>query len=129
LGFGYGSMYSPYSPYYGYPTVVNVVNTDTRATTHGRRVARTSSLNNSYVDNSRGVRTITDGTNARGRENGRMSTQPNYYDRTWRDNASNFTRSSMSTGTRGSGYGSSSWDNSGWGNSGGRARSSYDPFG
>lgn len=129
----YGGMYSPYS-YGGYGSPyggVTVINGgDGRATVTGRHSSRSNGLNN-YVDNNRSTNNATIvGTNGRVREGGRVSgnSTPNYYDRAWRDNSSNFSNNNgngQGNNTR-SGWGG---NNNGWGNnSGGATRSSYDSF-
>ena len=144
---GYGSMYGNpysmmgmygmYSPYsYGgynhsYGGVTVIGNGDSRATVTGRHSSRSNSLNN-YVDNNRSADNATIvGTNGRVREGGRMSSNststPNYYDRGWRDNSSNFSNSNTQSGWDNGGNTRSGWGgNNGWGNSNGNARSSFD---
>lgn len=155
MGYGMGSMfgspfYSPfgmnsfYSPYYGYGyggyggsgypygTTVVINNGDSRGTTNARHPSRSDGLNN-YVDNSRNDATI-NGTNGRVREGGRTRTesQTDYYDRGWRNNASNFPSRSYyddNSGNSRSGYSNGGNNNSSWGDQGGRTRSSWDPSG
>lgn len=128
MGYGWGSMYG--NPYYGYgyPGTIVVVPADISGVSHGRHSARSTSLNN-YVDNTRTNTVATNGaagTAGRVREGSRMSgsSQPNYYDPSWRSNANNF---------RGSSYDNSSMRGSGWNNSifdgGSRTRSSFDNMG
>ncbi len=133
MGMGMG-MYSPYG--YGgynhsYSGVTVIGSGDGRATVTGRHSSRSNSLNN-YVDNDRTADNATIvGTNGRVREGGRMSNNsssaPNYYDRGWRDNSSNFSNSNTQSGWDNGGNTRSGWGgNNGWGNSGNNTRSSFD---
>ena len=131
--YGMNYMYNPYTygaygNSYGGQAVIN--GGDSRATVNGRHPSRSSGLNN-YVDNTRNDATII-GTNGRVREGGRVSTNsasPDYYDRGWRSNSSNFSNTNGNWNNGGntrSGWGN---NNSSWGNSGGATRSSFDSFG
>lgn len=137
MGYGMGSMYGMggmygYNPYYGYGYPTMVVVPDANATSYGRHSSRSTSLNN-YVDNTRSAATTSGtmaGSNVRSRDGGRMSTssQPNYYDPSWRSNTSNFPSRSYDNGGSFTRSGNSGWGNSGF-DSGSRTRSSFDNMG
>lgn len=135
-GYGMGSMmYNPYSSYYygsaygyGYAS-----GSEGRAVVNGTHPSRSSSLNNTYANQNRNSVGTVGGVNStasRSTSGGRMEGgQTNYYDRSWRNNSSNFTTSGNSNGSParsgwGNNSGTSGWNNGsndGWGgrNSGG----------
>lgn len=127
FGMGYGSMYGMYNPYYGYGYGYGssyVVTGMESNVVQGRHPSRSSSLNNSFVaDRSRMNSTTTAGaTRSASNAGGRVATTgnssgTNYYDRSWRDNSSNYTTTGTTSGSRGS-YG-------GWGNTGNSGNSGY----
>jgi len=135
MGYGMGSMYGNpygmYNPYgygnrYGYPTTIIVTGTD-QGQAYGRRSSRSTSMNNNYVNTSGSAVT----TNGRSRATGQERTsQSNYYNPSWRNDASNFTSPSRTNYN----YGRSSAfpDNSQgrtWNTDPGRTRSTFDSFG
>ncbi len=130
--YGMNSLYNSYG--YGYPgNVVVIQGADVPHSTYGLHPSRSSNLNN-YVDNSRSVSPTSGmvGTNGRVNAGGRVSgnSQPNYYDPSWRSNASNFpTRNSYDNNSGNSRSGFYSNGSSGTWDTGSRTRSSFDNMG
>ncbi|CAN5313611.1 hypothetical protein BH10BAC4_BH10BAC4_12660 [soil metagenome] len=158
-GMGYGNMFGMYNPYSmygyggyygggygysGYPVIINGGGDYVNNNVIGKHGSRSSGLNNDYVSTtSRGGNSAagrSGGTNSGSRTSSGTQAGTNYYDRSWRNNSSNMTRSNggvdNSAGTgrtstwgntnRGSfDNGNGGRSNSNWSNGGGSRTSSF----